>query len=238
MQIDKSLAGNEIRRLDLRRGMQESDSGMIKRDAAQKFQIVESVIESQDRVLNELKVTKNVDPVKLQDGRDDRGLGKKLNIGKLPMQNEYQGVASFSPELSPSSNSHQPTSTTTSGIPRESAHCQSFRTETANIRVPPSLNVMGKSKFPGESAPSIFNVHSQSFPTTQIPAVPDIACQPAIAPNSRPVGLKVQPAPVLDTEKYSSWKREFAFWRELYSFLPDSYLLSVIGAGPSSSLKT
>ena len=42
---------------------------------------------------------------------------------------------------------------------------------------------------------------------------------------------------MLDVERYSAWKREFTFWREIYQFLPDSYLFSVIGAGPTSILK-
>ena len=81
LQIDKSIAENEIRKLDLRQGIQESDTGLIKRVTVQQFHRVESVIESQERTLNELKSTKNVDDLNVQDGRDTRGLGRKLNLG-------------------------------------------------------------------------------------------------------------------------------------------------------------
>ena len=61
--------------------------------------------------------------------------------------------------------------------------------------------------------------------------------QQALNPGMWPSGGRLQPAPVLDIGKYSARRREFNFWRELYSFLPDSYLISVLGSGPSSLLK-
>ena len=52
-----------------------------------------------------------------------------------------------------------------------------------------------------------------------------------------PHGVKVSPPPMLDTSKYVAWKKEFNFWRELYGFLPDEYLLSVMGAGTATNIR-
>ena len=52
-----------------------------------------------------------------------------------------------------------------------------------------------------------------------------------------PHGVKVSHPPTLDTTKFNAWKKEFLFWRELYSFLPDGYLLSVIGSGSATNLR-
>ena len=55
--------------------------------------------------------------------------------------------------------------------------------------------------------------------------------------NSWPSGVKVNQPPILDIEKYSMWKREFTSQEELYGFLLGSYLLSVIGPGPTSAVE-
>ena len=60
-------------------------------------------------------------------------------------------------------------------------------------------------------------------------------CQNALAPW--PHGVKVSPPPLLGPIRYVSWKKEFLFWRELYGFLPDGYLLSVMGSGSAPSLR-
>ena len=52
-----------------------------------------------------------------------------------------------------------------------------------------------------------------------------------------PRGVKVSPPPVLGPSRYVVWKKEFLFWRDLYAFLPDGYLLSVMGSGSVSSLR-
>ena len=60
---------------------------------------------------------------------------------------------------------------------------------------------------------------------------------PVIPSMSWPNGIKVNAPPVLDVSKYNSWRREFLFWRELYQFMPDNYMLSVIGAQGNSQLR-
>ena len=75
------------------------------------------------------------------------------------------------------------------------------------------------------------NRESTNVPYFNVPEVQSTSS--SLWPN----GGRVQPAPLLEAAKYSAWKREFTFWRELYGFLPDSYLLSVIGSGPSPLLK-
>ena len=48
--------------------------------------------------------------------------------------------------------------------------------------------------------------------------------------------LQAQPPPVLYCGKYTAWTRECVFRMELYGILPDSYLVSVIGHGATSTL--
>ena len=108
-----------------------------------------------------------------------------------------------------------------SSIPVEKAQDHSGTTGFIHDRAQPTCNANCQSNFRNDPTSSMFNVQGQN----------------CVMPNSWSGGFKVQPVPAMGTEKYSSWKREFAFWRELYSFLPDSYLLSVIGAGPTSPVK-
>ena len=70
-----------------------------------------------------------------------------------------------------------------------------------------------------------------------MPGPPNREIHQATLGNTWPSGVKVQNPPSLDIERYSAWKREFTFRREIYQFLPDSYLLSIVGAGPSLILK-
>ena len=92
---------------------------------------------------------------------------------------------------------------------------------------------------------TVFNpptMHQNAGGITSPPASPDPmtgACLPPMqnALANWPHGVKVSPPPVLDPLRYVSWKKEFLFWRELYGFLPDEYLLSVMGSGSASSLR-
>ena len=49
--------------------------------------------------------------------------------------------------------------------------------------------------------------------------------------------FKVSPAPAFNCERYGVWRRELIFWRELYFYVPDLHLLSILGLHSDSTLK-
>ena len=57
----------------------------------------------------------------------------------------------------------------------------------------------------------------------------------AVAPSY--TNFKVSPAPAFNCERYGTWRQELVFWRELYFYVPDLHLLSILGSHSDSSLK-
>ena len=49
--------------------------------------------------------------------------------------------------------------------------------------------------------------------------------------------FKVSPAPAFNCERYGTWRQELIFWGELYFYVPDLHLLSILGSHSDSSLK-
>ena len=85
LQMEKSIDDSEIQRLNIRQSMQESDSDLAKRETVEQFSKVSNAIEVQEETTQGLKSDGQRDENNC--GRDDRGLGVKVNIGKVPMGN-------------------------------------------------------------------------------------------------------------------------------------------------------
>ena len=78
---------------------------------------------------------------------------------------------------------------------------------------------------------------TQSFEEAQMAVleVSDASNPAAKAPSY--TNFKVPLDPSLSSEKYGVWRRESIFWRELYFYVPDMHLLSIIGLHAGSTLK-
>ena len=49
--------------------------------------------------------------------------------------------------------------------------------------------------------------------------------------------FKVPPAHAFSSERYGAWRREFISWRELYIYVTDLHLMSILGLHSDSALK-
>ena len=90
LRIEKATADSEIRTLQLRQEMRESDASLTKRDTIDQFTKVEKAIGPQEQVIKELKT--DIVREEINAGRDSRGLWKKVNLGILPMENPPVGA--------------------------------------------------------------------------------------------------------------------------------------------------
>ena len=79
---------------------------------------------------------------------------------------------------------------------------------------------------------------SEDFDSQQILMLEKLASDRQVGSTPAYTNFKVTAPPVFSVEKYSVWRKELVFWRELYFYVPDLHLLSVLGLHADSILKS
>ena len=134
----------------------------------------------------------------------------------------------------------------------ESASSDWWPTSTTAVSMDPRLGLDNVAELPTNCAPQPANHFVCSSPEPFNPKAGDsyvsfeekqidildhlnASNRNAVAPSY--TNFKVSPAPPFNGERYGVWRKELIFWRELYFYVPDLHLLSILGLHSDSSLK-
>ena len=85
--------------------------------------------------------------------------------------------------------------------------------------------------------PPIAHKPAQSFGDTQMSILEVLEANNPTAKAPSYTNFKVSPAPAFNCERYGAWRKELVFWRELYFYVPDLHLLSIIGLNAEPTIK-
>ena len=95
-----------------------------------------------------------------------------------------------------------------------------------------------RSSCPNPDENETIPAQNEDFDSQQIFMLEKLASARQVGSTPAYTNFKVTAPPVFSVEKYSAWRKELVFWRELYFYVPDLHLLSVLGLHADAILKS